>query len=123
MVENSEGPVDERSLLEFESPRNLAEIFPHRVGAPPHLRRCSVCGANSQALPAEALTVIKHRHGAQDLGHMRLYCDEHLRGATEWRDTPGGAGGGRIGKVCPTCFISVPLGTGICESCGVTRRT
>ena len=108
---------DERPSIEFESPQRLDEAFPERKNAPPELRRCSECGANSQARPASELTVIKHRHATQPLGHLRLYCPEHLALAKEWTDGSAGRRT-RTGPVCPACHLTVPLGTGICESCG-----
>jgi RNA polymerase subunit RPABC4/transcription elongation factor Spt4 len=110
---------DERLLIEFEKPYVLAEAFPGRVNATEERRKCSICGQRSQALPASALTVIKHRHGAQPLGHLRLYCPEHLVGAREWSDAADGGGGGRkSGPVCRNCFVIVPVGTRVCDSCG-----
>lgn len=77
----------ERGLIEFETPRVLGEVFPDRVDAPETLRQCSVCGKESQALRASELTVIKRRHGGQPLGHLRLYCHEHLADGSEWSET------------------------------------
>lgn len=108
---------DERDWIEFDTTYVLAEVFPDRINAPDHLRRCSVCGIQSQALPASKLTVIKHRHGGQPSGHLRLYCDEHVGGAKEWSENVGGVGG-KTGPFCPNCFVNVPFGTGICDSCG-----
>ena len=43
---------DERSLIEFKVPHVLAQVFPDRRDAPPGLRKRSVWGSRSQALPA-----------------------------------------------------------------------
>lgn len=75
--------MDERELIEFEAPRVLAEVFPDRVAAPGRLRRCSVCGKQSQARPAAELTVIKYHHRRQPLGHLRLYCPDHAHPARD----------------------------------------
>lgn len=109
--------INERELLDFETPYVLAEVFPARVSGPESLRRCSECGSQSQALQASKLTVIKHRLDTQPLGHLRLYCDEHLAGATEWGSGAGGSRG-KTGSMCPNCFVTVPLGTGVCDTCG-----
>ena len=109
--------MDERQFIEFETPYVLADVLPERIDAPEDMRRCSQCGANSKALPASELTVVKHRHESQPAGHMRLYCDEHLAGAREWSSGLGGSGG-RTGPTCPNCFVSVPIGTLTCDQCG-----
>jgi hypothetical protein len=109
---------DERELIEYEVPHILGEIFPGRRDAPPHMRKCSACGTDSQPWPADQLTVIKHRHASQPLGHLRLYCPQHATDASEWSGTDASGGSSRPGAVCPNCFITVPSGTGECESCG-----
>ena len=110
---------DERLRIEFEKPYVLAEAFPERVNAAEKWRKCSLCGLQSQALPASELTVIKHRHGTQPLGNLRLYCPQHLAGAKEWSDSADGVDGGRKrGPICRNCFIAVPIGTRVCDSCG-----
>lgn len=110
--------MDERELIDFETPYVLSESFPDRVDAPGELRRCSQCGGSSQPLPASELTVIKHHVGGQPLGHLRLYCRDHLAATKEW-DASGGPGrSGPTGPMCLSCFVTVPLGTGICETCG-----
>lgn len=107
---------DERGRIEFETPYVLAEAFPERIEAGPHLRRCSQCGSDSQALSAWDLTVIKHRVSNQPLGHLRLYCLEHLAQAkAEWSR---GSAGELNGPVCPNCFTVVPSGTKTCDRCG-----
>jgi hypothetical protein len=70
--------TDERGLIEYDTPRVLAEVFPDRIGAPGDLRKCSPCGRNSQPQPASELTVIKLHHARQPLGHLRIYCHDHL---------------------------------------------
>lgn len=110
-------PVDERSRLEFEEPRNLAEVFPSRIDAPPELRKCSRCGKASQALPASKLTVIKHHAEGVPLGTMYLYCGTHLQSAGAWGEGGGLRSAGRIGDPCPKCFIATSLSTGACDSC------
>lgn len=114
------GRDDERDLIEFETPYSLAEALPERIAAPDRLRRCSQCGSRSQALPASALTVIKHRVSNQPLGQLRLYCHEHLAQAKEeWNHgLPGGVG--TTAPVCPNCFVLVPSGTKTCDTCGLT---
>jgi RNA polymerase subunit RPABC4/transcription elongation factor Spt4 len=112
--------MDERELIEFETPYVLAEVFPSRILAPEDQRKCSQCGVESRPLPASELTVIKHRHSSQPLGHMRIYCHEHLAGAKEWTESAGGETSRRTGPVCPNCFMTVPTGTGVCETCGET---
>lgn len=109
--------VDERELIEFETPYVLAEVFPARIGAPAELRRCSQCRLQSQASPASQLTVIKHRHATQPLGHLRLYCHEHAPGAKEWSSGLSGSGG-NAGRMCPQCFVAVPIDTRVCDTCG-----
>jgi hypothetical protein len=111
--------IDERERIDFETSYVLAEVFPARIEAPAGMRRCSQCGSQSQALSAWKLTVIKHRHDTQPLGHLRLYCGEHLAGAVEWRSGLSGAGG-KTGPVCPNCFLTVPVGTGVCDTCGAS---
>lgn len=110
---------DERLRIEFEKPYVLAEAFPERVDAAEEWRKCSFCGLQSQALPASELTVIKNRHGTQPLGHLLLYCPQHLAGAKERGDSVDSVDGGRKrGPVCRNCFITVPIGTRVCDSCG-----
>jgi len=75
---------DERPLIDFENPKVLSEVFRGGSIAAPEMRRCSECGSGPRDVPASALTWIKHRHGSQPLGHMRLYCDAHLAHANEW---------------------------------------
>lgn len=108
--------VDERELIEFETPYVMAEVFPGRIDAPDSLRRCSRCGADSKAWPASELTVIKHGVSNQPLGHLVMYCHEHLASATEWGVSPDAPQ--KTGPVCPSCFLTVPLGTGVCDNCG-----
>jgi hypothetical protein len=109
--------MDERELIEFEVPRILSEVFPDRASAPGELRRCSQCGTGSRPLPADQLTVIKHRHDTQPLGHLRLYCPTHAAEAREWLSS-GSKGSGRVGPVCPSCNYTAPVGTRICDICG-----
>lgn len=104
-------------MIEFETPYVLAEVFPSRIDAPAELRKCSQCGADAQAWPAWELTVI-NRHTSQPLGHLRIYCHEHVARANDWNESLGGERSGRTGPVCPNCFMTVPLGTGVCETCG-----
>ncbi len=111
--------VDERELIEFETPYVLAEAFPARIGAAAGQRRCSQCGSQSQASPASQLTVVKHRHATQPLGHLRLYCREHAPGAKEWSSGASGSGG-NAGPTCPQCFVTVPSGTRVCDTCGTS---
>jgi hypothetical protein len=82
------------------------------------MRKCSMCGSNSQALPADKLTVIKHHHALQPLGHLRLYCPEHAASAAEWSGGGAGGDGAKDGPACPTCNITVPIGTRVCDLCG-----
>lgn len=112
--------MDERDLIEYDTPRTLAEVFPHLIDGPEDRRRCSACGSQAQALPASALTVIKRHHESHPAGHLLLYCQEHLAKATEGNDASGGAGEkpGKIGRVCRNCFLVVPFGTGVCDACG-----
>jgi hypothetical protein len=108
--------MDERELIEFDVEYNLAETFPNRINAAESMRKCSLCGTASQAIPAVDLTVIKSQHAAQPLGHLRLYCRDHLaesRGGS-W----AGSALGPAGPVCPTCFVAIPTGTLECDTCG-----
>jgi hypothetical protein len=116
--------TDERLRIEFEVPYTLGEVFPDRRAAPPESRKCSMCGGDSQALPADKLTVIKHRHALQPLGNMRLYCPEHAASAAEWSSGETRGRDVKHGPVCPTCFVTVPFGTRLCDTCGqeVDRR-
>ena len=108
---------DERDLIEFETPRVLSEVFHGRVLAPPELRKCSLCPWDAPAWPASELTVIKHRHASQPNGHLMLYCHEHLASAKEvWER--GDDGYGKTGQSAPNCFMTVPLGTRRCDTCG-----
>ena len=40
-----------------------------------------------------------------------------LAGAKEWSSGLSGSGE-KAGPVCPNCFVTVPFGTGICDTCG-----
>ena len=112
--------MNEREQIEFETPRVLSEVFPSRILAPEDRRKCSQCGVESRPLPASELTVIKHRHSSQPLGQLRIYCHDHLAGAKESTGSVGGETSRRTGSVCPSCFMTVPTGTGVCETCGET---
>ena len=110
--------MDARELIEFDVEYNLAEVFPDRIHASELMRKCTVCGAASQALPAADLTVIKIRHATQPMGNLRLYCPDHLsqsRGQSGHSSPQGPAG-----PVCPTCFLAIPSGTLECDACGWT---
>lgn len=58
-------------------------------------------------------------HGNQPLGHLVLYCHEHIARANEWDSSPGGSG--KVGPVCPSRRMSVPVGRLECDQCGWTR--
>jgi hypothetical protein len=128
MTEHEREHDDERYYIEYVTPERL-DLFFQRI--PPKLRwvkdgraKCSDCGLSSQSRPTSELTLIKHKHDSQPLGHLKTYCPEHLLRAREW--SGGGQAGrtsGRTGSVCPTCHQTVPL-TGICDWCGeiVERR-
>ncbi|WP_196776883.1 DUF6994 family protein [Haloechinothrix halophila] len=107
--------TDERDLIEYEDPQILGEIFPSRMTAGSDQRKCSACGT---VLPADQLTVIKHRHAGQPKGHLRIYCPEHLATAKEWTEGGSTSQSGKLGPICPNCFTAVPLGTGVCDMCG-----
>ena len=113
---HSQGIADERELIEFDTEYVLSEVFPERIDAPDSWRRCSLCGAASKAWPASELTVVKRHHGNQPLGHLVLYCHDHITRANEWDSIPGGSR--ELGPVCPKCHLSVPVGTLECEGCG-----
>lgn len=102
---------DERTRIEFETEYNLTEAFPWRIDASEALLKCSQSGL---VCPATSLVVVKHRMDSQPIGHLRLYCPEH---AATWRAWRSGAAN-RIGAICPNCFTSVPLGTGVRDTCG-----
>lgn len=72
--------LDERDLIAYDEPRILGEVFPDRNAAGPDHRKCSTCGA---VLPADQLTVIKHRHARHAKGHLRIYCPGHFPHANE----------------------------------------
>ena len=114
--------MDERELIEFDIEYNLAETFPDRVNAAESKRKCTICGTASQAIPAADLTVIKSQHAAQPLGHLRLYCRDHLAesrvGGSRSRSHDG-----PVGPVCPECFVVVPSATGQCDTCGWAGST
>lgn len=107
----------ERSLLDYEVPRNLAEVFPHRIAAEEKVRKCSRCGKASQALPADQLWVIKHRDSSKEQGVMYLYCSDHLQHATEWREGGRTGAPGNVGDVCDVHHTTRSL-TGVCDECG-----
>ncbi|WP_202966044.1 DUF6994 family protein [Streptomonospora alba] len=71
---------DERDLIAYEEPRVLGEVFPDRNADDPEYRMCSTCRV---VLPADQLTVIKHRHAGQPKGHLRIYCLDHFARADE----------------------------------------
>ena len=110
--------TDERLRIEFEVPYPLGEAFPERRDALPEMRKCSMCGSDSQALPADQLTVIKHRHALQPLGHLRLYCPGHAASAAEWSSGGTVGRGAKDGPFCPSCNLTVPSGTRVCDTCG-----
>lgn len=92
------------------------------LGAPQHqiiFGGAPQYGFQSQALPVSALTVIKHRVSNQPLGQLRMYCREHLAQATEEWSRGDGGHVNTMGPVCPNCFVVVPSGTAICDTCGV----
>ena len=113
--------TDERDYIEYESPMRLDVYL--QLLPPQHrwisdgMSQCSDCGKNSQPRPTSELTVIKHRHGGQPLGHLRTYCQEHLAVTTEWHEGGSAGRSARTGAVCPTCHMTLPL-TGICDNCG-----
>lgn len=110
--------ADERDLIEFDTEYVLSEVFPERVDARDSWRKCSLCGAASNAWPASELTVVKRRHGNQPLGHLVLYCHEHIARANDWDSGSGSSG--RFGPVCPECHMAIPVGTMKCDGCGWT---
>ena len=109
--------MDDRELIEFDIEYNLAETFPDRVNAAESMRKCTICGTASQAIPAEQLTVIKTHHASQPLGNLRLYCAAHLSGV-RGGGSRSGSHDGPVGPVCPECFVVIPSATGQCDTCG-----
>jgi hypothetical protein len=63
------------------------------------------------------LTVVKRHHGTQPLGHLIVYCPEHIAGANEWESS---GGSGKFGPICPDCHMAIPAGTMECDVCGWT---
>lgn len=108
---------DERELLEFDQEYVLSDALPHR-GSPDRMATCSVCGADSPAWPSSALTIVKRHHASQPLGHLVVYCPDHIAQAREWNT--GGGDSARMGPICPNDNVAVPTGTMECDICGWT---
>ncbi|WP_062385111.1 hypothetical protein [Demequina iriomotensis] len=111
--------TDVRDLIDFDTPHNYADLL-ERTSTARDSAHCTLCGLESEPLPPMRLTLIKYRQAGSDKGASRLYCEVHL---AQWRDDASASRrpGRRAAeppeqKICPTCFMQMPL-TGGCNTC------